>query len=74
MPGGDGPSHRPLLVFLHGKGETVDSFVGDGPFSGDEPFFAALAKLGPGAPVVALPEDDGAATGTTVRRAAGGRM
>src|SRR5213076_2871576 len=59
VPGGDGPAHRPLLVFLHGKGETVGDFVGDGPFSGDEPFFSALAKLGPDAPVVAFPEDDG---------------
>lgn len=59
VPGGDGPSHRPLLVFLHGKGETVDSFVGDGWFHGDEPFFAALAKLGHGAPAVAFPADDG---------------
>jgi enterochelin esterase-like enzyme len=59
VPGGDGPGHRPLLVFLHGKGETVDSFVGDGWFSGDEPFFTALAKLERGAPVVAFPADDG---------------
>jgi predicted esterase len=58
-PGGEGPSHRPLLVFLHGKSETVDSFVGDGWLSGDEPFFAALARLGPAAPIVAFPEDDG---------------
>lgn len=59
VPGGDGPKHRPLLVFLHGKGETIGSYVGDGPFSGDEPFFTALAKLGKDAPVVAFPEDDG---------------
>jgi len=59
VPGGADSDGRPLLVFLHGKGETVDSFVGDGWFSGDEPFFAALAKLGPNAPVIAFPEDDG---------------
>jgi S-formylglutathione hydrolase FrmB len=59
VPGGDPVSGRPLLVFLHGKDETADDFVGDGPFSGDEPFFAALAKLGSRAPVVAFPEDDG---------------
>lgn len=59
VPGGSAEKGRPLLVFLHGKGETVGSFLGDGPFSGDEPFFAALAKLGAKAPIVALPEDDG---------------
>lgn len=59
VPGGGVSDGRPLLVFLHGKGETVGDYVGDGPFSGDEPFFAALAKLGPRAPVVAFPEDDG---------------
>jgi poly(3-hydroxybutyrate) depolymerase len=59
VPAGDRPSRRPLLVFLHGKGGTVDSFVGDGWLSGDEAFFAALRKLGSGAPLVAFPEDDG---------------
>jgi S-formylglutathione hydrolase FrmB len=59
VPGGDATGERPLLVFLHGKDETVGSFVGDGPFSGDEPFFAALAKLGARAPLVAFPADDG---------------
>lgn len=59
VPAGEGEGGRPLLVFLHGKGETVDDYVGDGPFGGDEPFFAALARLGAGAPVVAFPEDDG---------------
>src|SRR4051794_14566096 len=53
------PQRPPLLVFLHGKGGTVGDLLGDGPFSGDEPFFAALAKLGPGAPVIAVPADDG---------------
>jgi S-formylglutathione hydrolase FrmB len=59
VPDGDTVGKRPLLVFLHGKDETVDDFVGNGPFSGDEPFFAALAKLGAKAPIVAFPEDDG---------------
>jgi enterochelin esterase-like enzyme len=59
VPGGADEGERPLLVFLHGKGETVGDYVGDGPFSGDEPFFAALARLGANAPVVAVPEDDG---------------
>jgi S-formylglutathione hydrolase FrmB len=59
LPGGDGPGQRPLLVFLHGKDETIGDFVGDGWLRGDEPFFAALAKLGASAPVVAFPEDDG---------------
>ncbi len=59
VPGGGDEETRPLLVFLHGRGENVDDFVGGGPFEGDEAFFAALARLGPGAPVVAFPEDDG---------------
>jgi S-formylglutathione hydrolase FrmB len=59
VPDGGDADGRPLLVFLHGKDETVDSFVGDGWLRGDEPFFAALAKLGSRAPVVAFPEDDG---------------
>jgi len=59
VPGGDAAGKRPLLVFLHGKNETVGDFVGDGPFSGDEFFFAALARLGPRAPIVAFPADDG---------------
>ena len=49
---GDG-EQRPLLVFLHGKSETV------GTYTGDEAFFAALAKLGHRAPIVIFPEDDG---------------
>jgi S-formylglutathione hydrolase FrmB len=46
-------ARRPLLVFLHGRNGTADSYTGD------EAFFAALAKLGAKAPVVAFPEDDG---------------
>ncbi|MDX6652759.1 MAG: hypothetical protein QOJ38_1540 [Solirubrobacterales bacterium] len=39
---------RPLLVFLHGRSGNQDSSLGD-------PMFAALAKLGPRAPIVAFP-------------------
>jgi S-formylglutathione hydrolase FrmB len=47
-------SRRPgLLVFLHGKGGTVDTYTDD------EAFFEALAGLGRRAPIVAFPEDDG---------------
>jgi S-formylglutathione hydrolase FrmB len=46
-------ARRPLLVFLHGKGESADTFLED------EAFFRALATLGTRAPVVAFPEDDG---------------
>lgn len=46
-------ARRPLLVFLHGKGESVDTFTED------EAFFRALATLGRRAPVVAFLEDDG---------------
>ncbi len=46
-------ARRPLLVFLHGKGGTVDTYLEDGAF------FTALATLGRRAPVVAFPEDDG---------------
>jgi S-formylglutathione hydrolase FrmB len=54
VPGGaaDG-APRPLLVFLHGKSETVATYTED------EAFYAALARLGPRAPIVAFPEDDG---------------
>ncbi len=41
---------RPLLVFLHGKDETV------GNYTEDEAFFEALASLGKKAPIVAFPE------------------
>jgi len=40
---------RPLLVFLHGRNETFDAYADD------ERFFAALAALGPDAPIVAFP-------------------
>ena len=55
LPAGatDGAGKRPLLVFLHGKSESADTYPGD------EAFFRALAKLGDRAPVVAFPEDDG---------------
>jgi S-formylglutathione hydrolase FrmB len=46
-------ARRPLLVFLHGRSGTVDTYLED------EAFFSALATLGPRAPVVAFPEDDG---------------
>jgi poly(3-hydroxybutyrate) depolymerase len=54
LPGAPSPgARRPLLVFLHGKGGTVDSYTDD------EAFFEALARLGRRAPIVAFPEDDG---------------
>jgi enterochelin esterase-like enzyme len=40
--------HRPLLVFLHGRGGDEGSEL-------DEAFFGALAKVGSRAPIVALP-------------------
>lgn len=46
-------ARRPLLIFLHGKSESVDTFLED------EAFFTALSTLGKRAPVVAFPEDDG---------------
>jgi S-formylglutathione hydrolase FrmB len=49
----DNAARRPLLVFLHGKSESVNTFLED------EAFFRALATLGRRAPVVAFPEDDG---------------
>jgi enterochelin esterase-like enzyme len=48
-PAGGG-SHRPLLVFMHGRGGS------DSSYTGDEAFFRALARLGPRAPVVAFPD------------------
>lgn len=51
VPAG-GEGRRPLLLFLHGKDETV------GTYTEDEAFFAVLAKLGAKAPIVAFPEDD----------------
>jgi S-formylglutathione hydrolase FrmB len=47
-PGDEDGERRPLLVFLHGRGSSQDSAL-----SGE--FFAALAKAGSGAPIVALP-------------------
>jgi S-formylglutathione hydrolase FrmB len=47
-PGGSGAG-RPLLVFLHGKGENEDSNL-------DGPMFAALARLGNHAPDVVFPD------------------
>lgn len=47
---GEGAGKRPLLVFLHGKDETVATYAED------EAFFAALARLGRRAPIVAFPE------------------
>jgi S-formylglutathione hydrolase FrmB len=46
-----GPSgRRPLLVFLHGRGGSEDTFTGD------EAVFEGLAALGRKAPVVAFPD------------------
>jgi S-formylglutathione hydrolase FrmB len=42
-----GPAGRPLLVFLHGRGQSERSFLG--------PVLDGLAALGPDAPIVALP-------------------
>jgi S-formylglutathione hydrolase FrmB len=47
VPAGGG-RHRPLLVFLHGKGEDQDSNLNDA-------MFAALARLGRRAPDVVFP-------------------
>jgi S-formylglutathione hydrolase FrmB len=41
---------RPLLVFLHGRGSSEDTFVGN------EAVFEGLAKLGRRAPIVAFPD------------------
>ena len=49
VPPGGG---RGLLVFLHGRGVSVDHYL-------DDPFFQALAALGDRAPVVALPSGGG---------------
>jgi S-formylglutathione hydrolase FrmB len=42
--------HRPLLVFLHGRGGSDETFVGN------EAVFEGLAKLGRKAPIVAFPD------------------
>jgi S-formylglutathione hydrolase FrmB len=44
------PGGRALLVFLHGRGGSDQTFTGDGAF------FAGLAKQGRRAPVVAFPD------------------
>jgi S-formylglutathione hydrolase FrmB len=50
VPGGPPPARarRPLLVFLHGHDANQDSYL-------DSPMFAALARLGRAAPVIAFP-------------------
>jgi S-formylglutathione hydrolase FrmB len=48
LPAGAAGEPRPLLVFLHGKGEDQDSNLYD-------TMFAALARLGPRAPDVVFP-------------------
>jgi enterochelin esterase-like enzyme len=48
VPRGAAAGRRPLLVFLHGKGEDQDSNLEDA-------MFAALAALGPRAPDVVFP-------------------
>jgi S-formylglutathione hydrolase FrmB len=47
-PGADSGRHRPILVFLHGRGGDEDSEQVD-------EFFSALADLGGRAPIVAFP-------------------
>jgi S-formylglutathione hydrolase FrmB len=50
-PAREGPrGERPLLVFLHGRGGSDESFTGT------EAVFEGLAKLGARAPVVAFPD------------------
>jgi S-formylglutathione hydrolase FrmB len=48
VPAGTTAGRRPLLVFLHGKGEDQDSNL-------DDAMFAALARLGARAPDVVFP-------------------
>lgn len=48
-PAGGG-AERPLLVFLHGRGESAPSYLEN------EALFAALARLGARAPVIAFPD------------------
>ncbi len=51
VPGGPEPrGQRPLLVFLHGRGGSDDTFAGN------EVVYEGLAKLGRRAPVVAFPD------------------
>jgi S-formylglutathione hydrolase FrmB len=49
VPAGADRGRRPLLVFLHGRNESVDTYTED------EAFFEALAGLGSRAPIVAFP-------------------
>jgi S-formylglutathione hydrolase FrmB len=49
-PGVGDDERRPLLVFLHGRNETVETYTED------ETFFKALARLGRPAPIVVFPE------------------
>jgi S-formylglutathione hydrolase FrmB len=62
VPAG-GERHRPLLVFLHGKGEDQNSNL-------DDAMFAALARLGRRAPDVVFPY--GGADSYWHNRASGG--
>ncbi|MFZ0042106.1 MAG: alpha/beta hydrolase-fold protein [Solirubrobacteraceae bacterium] len=48
VPAGSGPARRPLLVFLHGKGQDQSSQL-------DDAMYSALAHLGPKAPDVVFP-------------------
>jgi S-formylglutathione hydrolase FrmB len=48
IPAGSAAGRRPLLVFLHGKGENEDSHL-------DDAMFAALARQGARAPDVVFP-------------------
>jgi S-formylglutathione hydrolase FrmB len=53
VPPGEAPRRpRPLLVFLHGRGQDDRSHL-------DAPMFAALRRLGPRAPIVAFPDGGG---------------
>ena len=64
VPDGDGEG-RPLLVFLHGRGENgEDSNL-------DEEMYAALADQGGDAPVVAFPDGGNRPIGTTARTETG---
>ena len=48
VPAGARPGPRPLVIFLHGKGQDQNSYL-------DDAMFAALARLGPNAPDVVFP-------------------
>lgn len=50
--GSGGSGNRPLLVFLHGRGGSADTYTGD------EAMFGALAGLGARAPIIAFPDGD----------------